>query len=109
MALTVHSNASYLMAPKATSQVGGRFYLGNNPKPETPNFLNGAILTVTGILKNVVSSAAEAEVGELYDNSSEGEVLRTPLTKIRRQQSGWMPVTTNNSTAHGISNDMIKQ
>ena len=99
----------YLTAPKAQSHVGGHFYLGNHPRPETPDILNGAVLTIAGILKNVVSSAAEAEIGGLYVNTREGEVLRTTLTELGWKQSGPTPVTTDNSTACGIANDTIKQ
>jgi hypothetical protein len=109
MSLKIHSDASYLTAPKARSRVGGHFYLGNNPRPETPDILNGAVLTIAGILKNVVSSAAEAEIGGLYVNTREGEVLRTTLTELGWKQSGPTPVTTDNSTACGIANDTIKQ
>lgn len=101
MALKIHSDASYLKAPKARSRVGGHLFLGNNPKPGSPDILNGAVLTATGILKNVVSSAVEAEMGGLYVNSREGEVLRTTLTELGWEQSGPTPVTTNNSTAGG--------
>ena len=109
MSLKIYSDASYLTAPKARSRVGGHFYLGNNPRPETPDILNGAVLTIAGILKNVVSSAAEAEIGGLYVNTREGEVLRTTLTELGWKQSGPTPVTTDNSTACGIANDTIKQ
>ena len=109
MMLKIHSDASYLTAPKARSQVGGHFYLGNNPRPQKPDILNGAILIVSNILKNVVSSAAEAEIGALYVNTREGEALRTTLTDLGWEQRGPTPVTTDNSTACGIANDTIKQ
>ena len=68
MILSVHSDAGYCNEKKARSQAGGHFYLSNND-PTPPN--NGAILTVATIMKNVMSSAAEAELGALYLNAKE--------------------------------------
>ncbi len=63
MILNVHSNAGYLNEKKAQSQAGGLFFLSNNDT-SPPN--NGAILTNATIIKAVMSSAAEAELGALY-------------------------------------------
>jgi hypothetical protein len=66
MVLAIHSDASYLSEPKARSRAGGHFFLsknGNNP----PN--NGAVLNVSKIIKVVMSSAAEAELGALFINA----------------------------------------
>ncbi len=68
MILSVHSNAGYCNNKKAQSQAGGHFYLSNN-NPTPPN--NGAILTVATIIKNVMSLAAEAELGAVYLNTKE--------------------------------------
>ncbi len=66
--LSVHSDTGYCNKKKAQSQAGGHFYfLNNNPTP--PN--NGAILTITTIIKNVMSLVAEAELGALYLNAKE--------------------------------------
>jgi hypothetical protein len=58
MVLHIHSDASYLSVSNARSRLGGLFFfLGNKfPKQET---LNGSILNVATIIKNVVASAAE--------------------------------------------------
>jgi hypothetical protein len=62
MQLRIHSDASYLNETKARSPIGGHFYLSNKaPKPDLLH--NGAILNPTGVLKVVVSSAAEAKIG----------------------------------------------
>jgi hypothetical protein len=68
MVLAGHGNTLYLSKSKARSQAGGHFFTSNNTaKP--PN--NGAILTILQIIKVVMSSAAEAEVGALYINCRE--------------------------------------
>jgi hypothetical protein len=60
MILAVHSDAGYCSKKKSRSQAGGHFFLSNNDE-FPPN--NGAILIVATIIKAVLSSAAEAELG----------------------------------------------
>jgi len=66
MVLAVHSDASYLSKPAARSRVGGHFFclLDVEDPPD-----NGAVLNISKILKAVMSSAAEAELGALYINA----------------------------------------
>ena len=52
-------------------RAGGFFYMGN----KNDNFLNGPILTPTGVIKVVVSSAAEAETAGLFTNMKEAAFL----------------------------------
>jgi hypothetical protein len=56
MILHIHSDASYLSVSNAWSRLGGLFFLDNKaPKQET---LNGSILNIAAVIKNVVASAA---------------------------------------------------
>jgi hypothetical protein len=56
MILIIHSDASYLSVSYARCRLGGLFFCGDKtPKEET---LNGSILNVTSVIKNVVASAA---------------------------------------------------
>jgi hypothetical protein len=56
MVLHIHSNAYYLSVSNAWSRLGGLFFLGNkSPEQDT---LNGSILNVAAVIKNVVASAA---------------------------------------------------
>eukprot|EP00957_Ditylum_brightwellii_P082110 6244039-Ditylum_brightwellii.AAC.1 len=59
MILWVYSDASYLSNPKVHSRAGGYFYLGNIQ----PHHMNGPVLVLSQILRNVMASAAEAELG----------------------------------------------
>ena len=77
--------------------------MGNN----ADNFINGPILTPTGVIRVVVSSAAEAETGGLFSNMKEATILRTTLEEIGYKQPP-TPVQVDNSTAFGIANDNIK-
>ena len=71
MVLYVHSDASYLSEPKARSRVGGFFYLGNKNEPNNNPHPNGPIHIESKIMKNVMSSAAEAKTGALFHNRQE--------------------------------------
>jgi hypothetical protein len=44
------------------------------------NKLNGSILNVSSVIKNVVASAAESEVGACFHNAQSGALLRVTLT-----------------------------
>jgi hypothetical protein len=68
MVLTGHSNASYLSETNARSRAGGHFFMSNNNSIPSNN---GAILTILQIIKAVMSSTAEAEIGALYINCRE--------------------------------------
>eukprot|EP00804_Cyclotella_cryptica_P024318 CCRYP_015306-RA/>CCRYP_015306-RA protein AED:0.36 eAED:0.36 QI:0/-1/0/1/-1/1/1/0/360 len=68
MILAAHSDASNLSKTNARSRAGGHFFLSKND--HYPNN-NGAVLTIAQIIKAVMSSAAEAELGVLYINARE--------------------------------------
>ncbi len=68
MVLAGHSNASYLLETNARSRAGGHFFMSNN---EAIPSNNGGILTISQIIKAVMSSVAEAEIGALYINCKE--------------------------------------
>jgi hypothetical protein len=106
MILKIQSDASYLSKPKAHSCAARHFYMGN--KGTDNNTKQGAILATTTVMKPVLSSASEAEIGTLFKNCKRAEILWTTL-----EEMGWpqpaTPVQTDNSTACGIANDNIKQ
>jgi hypothetical protein len=81
--------------------------MGSNT--DTPNKLtNGAILVTSTILKHVMSSAVEAEIGAVFLNAIEGTVLRTTPEKVGHHQPP-TPLQTDNTIATGYSNGTIKQ
>ena len=57
MVLSAHSDASHLSESKARGQAGGHFFMSND-SPITAN--NGAVFTISQIIKSVMSYAAEA-------------------------------------------------
>ena len=76
----------------------------NAPLP--PN--NGAINVFCQIMREVLSSAAEAELGALYHNGKEACPIRITLEELGHPQPP-TPIHTDNSTASGIANDTVKQ
>jgi hypothetical protein len=106
MILHIHIDASYLSVFNAQSRLGDLFFLGNkSPEQDT---LNGSILNVAAIIKNVDASAVESEVGACFHNAQSGAPLRFTLTKMGHTQPP-TPLRTDNSTAFGILNGTIKQ
>jgi hypothetical protein len=106
MILHIRSDASYLSVSNARSRLGGLFLLGN--KTPYQDKLNGSILSVASVIKNVVASAAESEAGACFHNAQSGAPLRVTLTELGHIQPT-MPLRTDNSTAFGILNETIKQ
>jgi hypothetical protein len=106
--LKIHSDASYLSEPKAKSRIGGYFYLGNKSDSRMKPLSNGPLLCDTPVLKHVVSSVAEAELGALFVNAKEGTVTRTTLSEMGHNQDA-TDLTTDNTTADGIINNTVKQ
>jgi hypothetical protein len=78
MVLHIHSDDYYLSVSNAQSRLRGLFFLGN--KPPVQDTLNGSILNVDAVIKNVVASAAESEAGACFHNTQSGAPLRVTLT-----------------------------
>jgi hypothetical protein len=106
MILHVHSDASYLTEPEARSRAGGHFFLSNDPQSEP--ILNAPILSLVKVIRAVMSSAAEAELGATFYNCKEAVPLRTALIELGHQQPA-TPVQVDNATAVGIANRTVKQ
>jgi hypothetical protein len=106
MILHIHSDASNLSVSNARSRIRGLFFLKNkSPEQDT---LNGSILNVASVIKNIVASAAESEVGACFHNAQCGAPLRVTLTELDHTQPP-TPLRTDSSTAYGILSETIKQ
>ena len=67
---------------------------------------NGAVLNISQIIKAVMSSAAEAELGALFINAKTAVLMRQTLVKLGHPQ----PLTlmqTDNSTANALLTNKI--
>jgi hypothetical protein len=80
MKLKIHSDAYYLSEPKARSRVEGYFYLKKNSS--APPITNCPLIFHSKVIKHVVSSVAEGEVGSICINAKEGTVTRTTLYEL---------------------------
>ena len=100
MVLAIHSDAGYLNVEDARSRAGGHHFLSENVDNPANN---GAIYNEASIIKSVMSSAAEAEIGALYINARKGVEIRNILKEMGHMQPP-TPVQTDNSTAEGIVN-----
>jgi hypothetical protein len=69
---------------------------------------NGSILTLLTILRMVVASAAEAEIGALFINAKEGVNIWNILKEMGHPQPA-TPMQTDNTTAHVIMRRTCKQ
>ncbi len=63
MILTVHTDASYLLEQNGKSSTSAHFYLTTHKNEE---LYNSAILTLSSIIKHIMSSASKAELAALY-------------------------------------------
>ena len=105
MILQGDSDAAYLVCPEARSRLGGYLFLGNKSRTQ----FNGPLLVLAKVIKNVMASAAEAELGALYTtNAQEALPMRQCLEELGHKQPP-TPLKTDNSTAQGIVHNTIKQ
>ena len=113
MILYCDTDSAYLVMPGAKSRIAGHHYLGNHPPPPpalpNPVSTNGPILTVCKRLRNVVSSAAEAETGGTFENSK----IAIPICRVLKvlghpQPEDGTPFKMDNLVNHGFIHSNIK-
>ena len=66
MVLAIHINASYSIKSKARSRADRHFYISDDNE-DPPS--NGPVHNVAQIIRNVITSAAVAEIGALFINA----------------------------------------
>ena len=91
MILHVDSNASYICEERARNQAGGHFFLANRlvkngDKPPTLPANNDGIHTLCQIIKTVMSSSAEADIGATFLNTKDALLIRTTLEELGHPQ-----------------------
>ena len=76
MILAAHADAGFLNKSRARSRAGAHIFLSENePKPK----LNGLVLTISKIIKTLMTSAAEAEMASLFITAKKIIPLRHTL------------------------------
>lgn len=100
MILAVHIDASYLSEQDGKSRAAIHFYLTNKGNEE---FNNGAILTLSAIIKHIMSSASKSELTTLYYGCKLAVPIWTTLEEMGHHQHDCTMVTTDNITAQGLT------
>jgi hypothetical protein len=67
---------------------------------------NGAVLNILQIIKTVMSSAVEAELGALFINTKMAVSMQRTLEELGHPQPR-TPIQTDNSTAHALLTNKI--
>ena len=105
--LAIHSGASYLSVYQAKIRASGVHFLSKGP-PNPKNIedfapsVNGIILFVCKIVRNIMVSEAEAEYGTIFVNAQIAVPIRTTLTEMGRRQ-GPTAIQVDNSTSWSIA------
>jgi hypothetical protein len=111
MILHVDTDAAYLVPPNARSRHAGHCFLSNAPSPPPAAPApkpNGAILTVCKTVRNVMTSAAEAETAGVFGNAQEIIACRVSSQALGHSQPA-TPLKTDNSTSNSFVHANIKQ
>ena len=82
MVLHVDSDAAYLVMQEALSRISGYYHLSDKPPTVGKIPLNGPVLIECKTLRNVVASAAEAEIGGLFHNAQISIPIRVMLEAL---------------------------
>ena len=98
MMLAMHSDGSYLSEPESKSRAASHFYLY---KQNNEKFNNGAVVTLSKIIKHVITSASEVETAALFYNCKAAIPLWVSLEEMGHPQPR-TPVITDSTSAQGI-------
>ena len=103
MVLCAHSDAGFQNESKGRSRSGDHIFLSKN---DDINRWNGSVLTLDKIIKFVMSSASEAELGVLFITAQEMVAMINTLEEMKWPQPK-SPIQTDNSSAAGVVNNTI--
>ena len=113
MKLAIHYDTSYISVSQARSRASGVHFLSegppnpNNPEYFIPN-VNGILLVVCKIMRNIMASSPEAEYGTIFVNAQTAVPICTTLTEMRWKQ--WpTAIQVDNSTSVGIATKKFLQ
>ena len=104
MILAAHSDTSYLSEREARSRAGGHFFLSEDKHIPLNN---DAVHNTSSVIKAVMSSAADAELGALYINTREAVPMRLLLQEMGHPQPK-TSIQTDNTTALGVVTNTVQ-
>ena len=111
MYLYTHSDASHMLFIRSRSRAGSHIFLSSKPTPGTPPATfptSGLIHVIAKIMKFVMGSAAESEIGTGYITAQKIIPMRTWLIEMGHRQPP-TPIQVDNTIAVGFVNKTIKQ
>ena len=110
MVLTMETDAAYLVLPQARSRAAAWFIFGNDPNTHERPMTNAPVHVMCNTIKNVMSSAAEAETGGIYMATQRACPIRTAIIELgHAQPETGTPCYTDNKTAQGILTASMRQ
>ena len=85
-------------------------YLSSNPLPPgvTSPPINAAVMIISSIMDQVLSSATEAEIGAAFYVTKKAVQVKNTLIELGHKQLA-TPVECDNQCATGIMNNIVKQ
>ena len=116
MHLCGHTDASYLSVSKARLHAAAYFYLSTNDgallppdnASKLPTRPNDAVHVMSTVMRQVLSSATEAEVGATFYGCQDTVPLCNTLADLGHIQ-GETLIITDNECCEGILNNTVKQ
>ena len=110
MILSLEADAAYLVLPQAKSRAAAWFVLGNDPTKNPLQPINSPLHVMCNTIKNVMSSAAEAEAGGIFMAVQRVCPIRATLTELGHiQPINGTPIYNDNATATGILNSAMRK
>ena len=103
MVLWDHSDAGFHNVSKGRSRSSTHIFLSKN---DTMQQWNTPVLTLDQIIKFVMSSSSEVELGAIFITSQQMVLMRNTLKEVRWPQPK-SPIQTENSGAAGVVNNTI--
>ena len=103
MVLCAHSDAGFHNESKVRSRVGAHIFLSDN---DAMSRCNSPVLTLAQIIKFVMSSASEAELGAIFMTAQDMVAMRHTLEEMKWTQLK-SPIQTDNSATVGVVHNTI--
>ena len=98
--LALHSDGSHLSEPGSKSRAAEHFYLTNK---DDRDLNNGAVLTLSKIIKHVMGSTGEIEMASLFYICKTAIPLRVTLEEMGHPQPK-RPTVIDNYSSEGLAN-----
>ena len=104
-----YSNKIYLVMPNVKSCGTGFFYRSNHPTSPGIALVkkNDAILTQCATIQRVMSSAAEAETAQVFNNTRVAIPIRRTLEEMNHSRKGPTYLKTDNQLSEGFAKSTI--